>query len=131
MARLAAQRIEDHGAVAIIRAGTEEIVKRDPTGEARAEHIGMPRRLVPGAEIADPVGDQQPRLPPRPIAADRAQIAQPFEAMQGSGELAAGTGMQPGRRFRLDDRTGERELVRQNRAAARRVARPGIAGQGQ
>ena len=112
MRGLARQTFEHAGAEGVVGALAVEIVLPDPVGDARPQHIGRPGSGVPAVVLVEPARDQRPGLPPRHVAADGAQVAQPVEAVHG------GDPRPPIAEMRHPDR-----LVRLHHLAARRGRR--------
>ena len=105
--------------------------RRNRNGRARRRCAPRPRpaarRSASSWPAVDPVRHQRARAHPRRIGAERAQVAQPGEAVRGGAQQRRGAGVVEPARPQRDRAAAQRQLALQQIGAARRIARPRVA----
>ena len=81
----------------VVGGGGEEVVMAEPGGDARAGDV-RPMRQRLGRRGGDPVGDQGAGAQPGGVGAERAQVAQPGEAVRRGAQRLGAAGVAPSRR---------------------------------
>ena len=130
-ARILRHALHQGAAQLLIRRGGQEIPMAEPGGDARARHFRRLRQRI-GAE-RQPIRRQRPPAQPRRIGAQRAQVAQPGEAMRRRAP-GGGTAIGPPilaaigfRRAQRADGAQHLELAAQQAGAAGGIPGPEVA----
>jgi hypothetical protein len=102
----------------------------EPGKEPVAGNVGAPGEPVEQGKALEPIRGPGPRRLPRRLAADRGEVGEPQEPMQGRAPFLADMGL-PRRRGRTHGFILEAEFARQQRLAFGFIAGPRLEPQGE